>query len=46
MADNRKSDNLLKRNFRAEKPLSKCVTDVTEINGSDGKLYVSLKEAA
>lgn len=37
----RKSDDLLKRDFRAEKPLSKCVTDITEIKGSDGKLYVS-----
>ena len=37
----RKSDDLLKRDFRAEKPLSKCVTDITEVKGSDGKLYVS-----
>ena len=27
----RKSDDLLKRDFHAEEPLSKCVTDITEI---------------
>ena len=37
----RKSDDLLKRDFTAEKPLEKCVTDMTEIKASDGKLYVS-----
>ena len=37
----RKSDDLLKRDFRAEKPLEKCVTDITEIPAQDGKLYVS-----
>ena len=37
----RKSDNLLKQNFYAEKPLEKCVTDLTEIKTKDGKLYVS-----
>lgn len=37
----RKSEDLLKRDFRAEKPLTKCVTDITEIKASDGKLYVS-----
>lgn len=37
----RKSDDLLKRNFHAEGPLTKCVTDITEIKGKDGKLYVS-----
>lgn len=37
----RKSDDLLKRNFSAEKPLEKCVTDITEIPAKDGKLYVS-----
>ena len=34
----RKSENLLKRNFHAEEPLTKCVTDITEIKASDGKL--------
>ena len=36
-----KSDDLIKRDFTAEKPLEKCVTDMTEIKASDGKLYVS-----
>ena len=37
----RKSDDLLKRNFTSEKPLEKCVTDITEIKAKDGKLYVT-----
>ena len=37
----RKSDDFIKRDFTAEKPLEKCVTDMTEIKASDGKLYVS-----
>lgn len=37
----RKSDDLLKRDFRSDKPLTKCVTDITEIKAKDGKLYVS-----
>lgn len=37
----RKSDDLLKRNFRSGKPLEKCITDITEIPAKDGKLYVS-----
>lgn len=37
----RKSDDLLKRDFRATMPLTKCVTDMTEIKASNGKLYVS-----
>lgn len=37
----RKSDDLLKRNFQAETPCKKCVTDITEIPAKDGKLYVS-----
>ena len=36
-----KSDDLLKHDFIAEKPLEKCITDMTEIKASDGKLYVS-----
>ena len=36
-----KSEDLLKRDFSAEEPLTKCVTDITEIKASDGKLYVS-----
>ncbi|WP_427112048.1 IS3 family transposase [Megasphaera sueciensis] len=37
----RKSDDLIKRDFYSDKPLSKCVTDMTEIKCLDGKLYVS-----
>ncbi len=37
----RKSDDLIKRNFKSAKPLSKCVTDISEVKASDGKLYVS-----
>ncbi|MBQ8699661.1 MAG: IS3 family transposase, partial [Schwartzia sp.] len=35
----RKSDDLLKRDFHADRPLEKCVTDITEIKAMDGKLY-------
>ena len=37
-----KSDDLLKRDFTAEKPFEKAVTDITEIPTADGKLYVSV----
>ena len=37
----RKSDDLLKRDFSADQPLTKCITDITEIKARDGKLYVS-----
>ena len=37
----RKSDDLLKRDFSADEPLTKCVTDITEIKAMDGTLYVS-----
>ena len=36
-----KSENLIKRDFKAERPLEKCITDITEVPGKDGKLYVS-----
>ena len=36
-----KSDDLLRRDFRSDAPLEKCITDITEIKASDGKLYVS-----
>ena len=31
----------VKRNFYSEEPLTKCVTDISELKASDGKLYVS-----
>ena len=34
-------ENLLKRNFGAERPLEKFLTDSTEVQCADGKLYVS-----
>ena len=37
----RKSDDLVKRDFAAYQPLTRCVTDITEIKAKDGKLYVS-----
>ena len=37
----RKSDDLLNRDFTAERPCEKCVTDITELSAKDGKLYVS-----
>ena len=37
----RKSDDLLKRDFHADKPLEKAVTDISELKAKDGKVYVS-----
>ena len=36
-----KSDDLLGWDFHSDIPLKKCITDITEIKASDGKLYVS-----
>lgn len=36
-----KSDDFLRRDFRSNASLEKCVTDITEIKAADGKLYVS-----
>jgi len=36
-----KADNLIKRDFKANKPLEKTITDITELKAKDGKLYVS-----
>ena len=33
--------NLHKRDFQAQAPLEKCVTDITEVKAKDEKLYVS-----
>ena len=35
------SEHLLKRRFQAQKPNEKWLTDVTELKGSDGKLYLA-----
>lgn len=34
-------ENLIKRDFKAEKPLRKLLSDITEIQCHDGKLYLS-----
>jgi len=36
-----KSDNLLLRDFTASEPNKKVVTDITEYQGSDSKVYTS-----
>lgn len=37
----RKSDDLLKRDFKAEEPPVRYMTDITEIKARNGKLYIS-----
>ena len=37
----RKSDDLLQRDFKADKPLKKSITDITEIKAREWKLYIS-----
>lgn len=39
-----KSDDKIKREFTADAPLEKCVTDITEVKTADGKLYISAIE--
>lgn len=34
-------ENLLKRDFRSDEPLKKLLTDVSEVQCGDGKLYIS-----
>lgn len=36
-----KSDNLIERDFKSDAPNKKIVTDITEIAGCDGKVYIS-----
>lgn len=36
-----KSDDLLKRDFKADELNKKCITDITELKAKDGRLYVS-----
>ena len=36
-----KSDDLFRRDFYADRPLKKAVTDMSEVKAKDGKLYVS-----
>ena len=37
----RKSDDLFRRDFTADEPNQKAVTDISEVKSSDGKIYVS-----
>ena len=37
----REKENLIKRDFTADEPVKKLLTDITEVQCSDGKLYVS-----
>jgi len=39
-----KSDDLLKQDFQADEPLTKCVSDITEVATKDGKIYISVIE--
>lgn len=41
-----KSDDLVKRDFSAQKPLEKSIADMTEIKASDGNWYVLLSSIA
>ena len=34
-------ENLIKRDFTADKPVKKLLTDITEVQCLDGKLYIS-----
>jgi len=36
-----KEDDLLRRDFHAEKPNEKAVTDITQLETADGRLYIS-----
>ena len=35
------AENLLKQNFHADKPFAKLLTDITQVQCRDGKLYIS-----
>lgn len=39
--ETQEKENLIKCNFIADKPLTKLLTDITEVQCADGKLYVS-----
>ena len=41
--ESQKSEDLIKRDFTAEAPLEKCITDITEIKAADGKLLSSIQ---
>ena len=35
------AENLIKQDFTAEEPFTKLLTDITEVQCADGKLYIS-----
>ena len=39
--ETQEKENIIKRNFNADKPMEKCLTDITEVQTKDGKIYVS-----
>ena len=39
--ETQEKENLIKRDFKSDTPLAKLLTDITEVQCSDGKLYVS-----
>ena len=39
----RKSDDLLKRDFKSNKPFSKCVTNITDVKVKNGKILLLQK---
>lgn len=40
-AETQKAENLIQQDFSAEKPFEKLLTDITQIQCKDGKLYIS-----
>lgn len=39
--ETQEKENLIKRDFKSEMPMTKLLTDITEVSCSDGKLYLS-----
>lgn len=39
--ETQEKENIIKRDFSADKPMTKCLTDITEVQTKDGKIYVS-----
>ena len=39
--ETQEKENIIKRDFSADKPMKKCLTDITEVQTGDGKIYVS-----
>ena len=39
--ETQEKENIIKRDFSADEPMKKCLTDITEVQTKDGKIYVS-----